>query len=146
MAAIALGFVLCLYRVDSLGDGDRLFLWPPPARQSSGVSRFRHISGLLQTIKVRCSERSDATAGTVPKATTSRWTRHIIWAAGSNRQQKRFADLDGPDFYPTPRWAGFALIENERFQGDARECACGDGAMCTVLIDRTASGWSLTAR
>lgn len=46
---------------------------------------------------------------------------------------KRFADLDGPDFYPTPRWATFALIENEKFFGDIWECACGDGAMSRVL-------------
>ncbi len=31
---------------------------------------------------------------------------------------KRSADLDGPDFYPTPPWATFALIDNERFRGD----------------------------
>lgn len=48
---------------------------------------------------------------------------------------KRFADLDGPDFYPTPRWATFALIENERFKGDIWECACGDGAMSDVLAE-----------
>lgn len=46
---------------------------------------------------------------------------------------KRFADLDGPDFYPTPRWATFALIDNEPFRGDIWECACGDGAMSEVL-------------
>ncbi|MBP5857704.1 hypothetical protein KAJ83_11850 [Marivibrio halodurans] len=46
---------------------------------------------------------------------------------------KRFADLSGPDFFPTPRWATFALIDNERFQGDIWECACGDGAMSGVL-------------
>src|SRR6478672_4274988 len=46
---------------------------------------------------------------------------------------KRFADLDGPDFYPTPPWATFALIDNEKFSGDIWECACGDGAMSTVL-------------
>ena len=46
---------------------------------------------------------------------------------------KRFADLDGPDFFPTPRWATFALIDNERFEGDIWECACGDGAMSRVL-------------
>ena len=46
---------------------------------------------------------------------------------------KRFADLDGPDFYPTPRWATFALIDNENFEGDIWECACGDGAMSRVL-------------
>jgi hypothetical protein len=48
---------------------------------------------------------------------------------------KRFADLDGPDFYPTPRWATFALIKNERFHGDIWECACGDGAMSEVLAE-----------
>jgi hypothetical protein len=46
---------------------------------------------------------------------------------------KRFADLSGPDFFPTPRWATFALIDNERFQGDIWECACGDGSMSQVL-------------
>src|ERR1700733_2695365 len=46
---------------------------------------------------------------------------------------KRSADLDGPDFFPTPRWATFALIDNEKFIGGIWECACGDGAMSTVL-------------
>lgn len=46
---------------------------------------------------------------------------------------KRFADLDGPDYFPTPEWATFALIENEDFQGDIWEPACGDGAMAEVL-------------
>ena len=46
---------------------------------------------------------------------------------------KRNADLDGPDFYPTPSWATFALIDNESFTGDIWECACGDGAMSKVL-------------
>lgn len=46
---------------------------------------------------------------------------------------KRFADLDGPDFYPTPAWATHALIDNEAFEGDVWECACGNGAMSRVL-------------
>lgn len=46
---------------------------------------------------------------------------------------KRFADLSGPDFYPTPRWATFALIDNEKFKGGIWESACGDGAMSKVL-------------
>jgi hypothetical protein len=46
---------------------------------------------------------------------------------------KRLADLDGPDFFPTPAWATFALIDNETFAGDIWECACGDGAMSEVL-------------
>jgi len=46
---------------------------------------------------------------------------------------KRFADLDGPDYFPTPRWATFALVDNERFEGDIWESACGDGAMSRVL-------------
>lgn len=46
---------------------------------------------------------------------------------------KRFADLEGPDFFPTPGWATYALIDNERFSGDIWECACGDGAMSVVL-------------
>lgn len=46
---------------------------------------------------------------------------------------KRFADLNGPDFFPTPPWATYALIDNERFDGDIWECACGDGSMSRVL-------------
>ena len=46
---------------------------------------------------------------------------------------KRSADLNGPDFYQTPRWATFALIDNEKFSGDVREPACGDGSMSKVL-------------
>ena len=48
---------------------------------------------------------------------------------------KRFADLDGPDFYPTPKWATHALIDNEPFKGDIWESACGDGAMSSVLSE-----------
>lgn len=46
---------------------------------------------------------------------------------------KRFADLDGPDFFPTPEWAVVALMDNERFEGNIWEPACGDGTMARVL-------------
>jgi hypothetical protein len=46
---------------------------------------------------------------------------------------KRFADLDGPDFFPTPAWATYALIDNETFHGEVWESACGNGAMSEVL-------------
>ena len=46
---------------------------------------------------------------------------------------KRFADLSGPDFFRTPPWATFALIDNETFEGEIWECACGDGSMSRVL-------------
>jgi hypothetical protein len=49
---------------------------------------------------------------------------------------KRFADLDGPDFFPTPAWATFALVDNEAFDGQIWEPACGDGAMAQVLAMR----------
>lgn len=46
---------------------------------------------------------------------------------------KRNADINGPDFFPTPAWATYALMENERFDGQVWECACGDGAMSEVI-------------
>ena len=46
---------------------------------------------------------------------------------------RRFADLAGPDFFPTPAWATHALIDNEVFNGDIWESACGNGAMSEVL-------------
>ena len=54
---------------------------------------------------------------------------------GFKPPMKRFADLSGPDFFPTPRWATFALIDNEKFEGDIWECACGDGSMSGVLAE-----------
>jgi hypothetical protein len=54
---------------------------------------------------------------------------------GFKPTMKRFADLDGPDFYPTPEWATYALIENERFEGSIWEPACGDGTMVRALRD-----------
>ena len=55
---------------------------------------------------------------------------------------KRFADLSGPDFFPTPAWATFALVDNERFDGDIWECACGDGSMSRVLEQASTSVYS----
>lgn len=55
---------------------------------------------------------------------------------------KRFADLNGPDFFPTPAWATFALIDNERFDGDIWECACGNGAMSRVLEQTSSTVYS----
>ncbi len=52
---------------------------------------------------------------------------------GFKPTMKRFADLSGPDFFPTPAWATFALIDNEKFSGEIWESACGDGAMSRVL-------------
>lgn len=49
---------------------------------------------------------------------------------------KRFADLEGADFFPTPAWATYALIDNEKFSGEIWESACGNGAMSRVL-DKT---------
>jgi hypothetical protein len=56
-------------------------------------------------------------------------------AGGFKPTAKRIADLDGPDFYPTPAWATHALIDNERFSGPIWEPACGDGAMSEVLAE-----------
>jgi len=52
---------------------------------------------------------------------------------GFKPTMKRFADLEGPDFFRTPPWATYALIDNEKFEGDIWESACGDGAMSRVL-------------
>lgn len=52
---------------------------------------------------------------------------------GFKPTMKRFADLNGPDFFPTPAWATHALIDNESFSGEIWESACGNGAMSRVL-------------
>ena len=52
---------------------------------------------------------------------------------GFKPTMKRFADLDGPDYFPTPAWATHALADNETFHGEIWESACGNGAMADVL-------------
>jgi hypothetical protein len=52
---------------------------------------------------------------------------------------KRHADLSGPDFFPTPSWATHALIDNEKFDGEIWESACGNGAMSKVLLNASSS-------
>jgi hypothetical protein len=61
---------------------------------------------------------------------------------GFKPTMKRFADLSGPDFFPTPRWATFALADNEKFSGDIWECACGDGAMSRVFEETSSKVFS----
>jgi len=46
---------------------------------------------------------------------------------------RRIVGAGGADFYPTPAWATHALIENETFEGEIWEPACGNGAMSKVL-------------
>jgi hypothetical protein len=58
-------------------------------------------------------------------------TYHL--SGGFKPTLKRFADLAGPDFFPTPAWATYALADNETFVGEIWEPACGDGAMAEVL-------------
>src|SRR5829696_788614 len=58
-------------------------------------------------------------------------TYHL--AGGFKPTLKRTADLDGPDFFPTPSWATHALIAHEPFVGEIWEPACGNGAMSRVL-------------
>jgi hypothetical protein len=69
--------------------------------------------------------------GEILEKTVSDPTYHL--AGGFKPALKRRADLDGPDFFPTPAWATHALIDNECFAGEIWECACGDGAMARVL-------------
>jgi hypothetical protein len=62
------------------------------------------------------------------------WGLAGLWPrAGSGLE--RTADLDGPNFCPTPGWATDALIDNERLRGEIWECACGDGVMSEVLAE-----------
>src|ERR1700676_2776172 len=46
---------------------------------------------------------------------------------------RRLADFDGPDFYPTPAWATRALLEYESFPGKLIEPFAGEHDMADVL-------------
>ena len=59
---------------------------------------------------------------------------------GFKPTMKRFADLDGPDFFPTPRWATFALIENEKFNRIAALASGTVGQTPCVPVSQTIEG------
>ena len=61
-------------------------------------------------------------------------TLHRIIGHGNNRVKD--------DFYPTPTNATLALLENERFDGDIWEPACGDGAISSILKEKGYSVYS----
>lgn len=46
---------------------------------------------------------------------------------------RRVVKKTDADFYPTPPWATWALLEYENFDGSILEPCCGDGAMAKVL-------------
>ena len=45
-------------------------------------------------------------------------------------------DREENDFYPTPESATLALLDKQTFEGDIWECACGDGAISKVLLNK----------
>jgi len=46
------------------------------------------------------------------------------------------------DFYPTPEIATNKLLEKEFFKGNIWECACGDGAISKILIEKNYNVYS----
>jgi len=42
-------------------------------------------------------------------------------------------DREKDDFYPTPPSATQSLLDNQKFEGNIWECACGNGAMSKVM-------------
>jgi hypothetical protein len=52
--------------------------------------------------------------------------------AGHNLENNR----EKNDFYPTPPMATERLLDVEQFNGEIWECACGDGAISDVLINK----------
>jgi hypothetical protein len=58
---------------------------------------------------------------------------------------RRLAEEDGIDFYPTPAWCVDALCHYEKFEGTILEPACGDGAICKALVDNGVDSFTITA-
>ncbi|USL89538.1 NAD(P)-dependent oxidoreductase [Bacillus phage vB_BceP_LY3] len=49
---------------------------------------------------------------------------------------KNSGKRENNDFYCTPEHAVLSLLEKEDFKGDIWECACGNGAISNVLINK----------
>lgn len=52
---------------------------------------------------------------------------------GSSRNN---GDREEDDFYPTPPYAVEELLKREKFEGTVWECACGEGDISKVFIDK----------
>jgi hypothetical protein len=52
---------------------------------------------------------------------------------GSSRNN---GERESADFYPTPPYVVEELLKRENFSGNIWECACGDGAISKVLIEK----------
>lgn len=46
---------------------------------------------------------------------------------------RRVVEDDKQDFYPTPEWCVKALLDNEEFESEVWEPACGDGAISETI-------------
>jgi hypothetical protein len=55
------------------------------------------------------------------------------WKGAGNAWGRDRSHCDPNDFYPTPAYATWALLENEEFGTTVWEPACGDGAISRVL-------------
>ena len=58
--------------------------------------------------------------------------RNALAYIGHNSDNNRVRN----DFYPTPPEATYKLLEKEKLTDKIYECACGDGAMSKVLIEK----------
>ena len=56
-------------------------------------------------------------------------TSSALAYVGHNAKKDREKD----DFYPTPPSATQSLLDNQKFEGNIWECACGNGAMSKVM-------------
>lgn len=57
-------------------------------------------------------------------------TSKALSIVGSSRNN---GEREVDDFYPTPAYAVEELLKREKFTGSIWECACGDGAISSVL-------------
>jgi len=58
--------------------------------------------------------------------------KNILAYVGHNHDKNRVKN----DFYPTPFNATYELLEKEKLLDPIYECACGDGAISKVLIEK----------
>jgi len=58
--------------------------------------------------------------------------RNILAYIGHNHDKDRVKN----DFYPTPSNATYELLKKEKLLNPVYECACGDGAISKILIEK----------
>ena len=80
----------------------------------------------------RVDDVLNLTQGNLLKKFNKNSKNNLAWIGDDGIKRSREVN----DFYPTPPEGFLPLLDHEEFNGNIWECACGDGAISKILIEK----------